>query len=44
VVTEVDEVLVRHRHEALVEDGEAADARVEQRHWARIHVPIVSSE
>ena len=29
VVAEVDEVLVRHRHEALVEDGQAADARVE---------------
>ena len=29
VVAEVDEVLVRHRHEALVEDGEAAHARVE---------------
>ena len=29
VVAEVDEVLVRQRHEALVEDGEPADSRVE---------------
>ena len=29
MVAEVDEVLVRHRDEALVEDGQAADARVE---------------
>ena len=29
VVAEVDEVLVRHRHEALVQDGQAADAGVE---------------
>ena len=29
VVAEVDEILVRHRHEALVQDGKPAHARVE---------------
>ena len=29
VVTEIDEILVRHRHEALVQDCQAAHARVE---------------
>ncbi len=36
-VAEVDEVLVRHRHQALVEDGEAADAGVEHTDRAGIH-------
>jgi hypothetical protein len=29
MVAEIDEVLVRHRHEALVEDGQAAHTGVE---------------
>ena len=29
VVAQVDEVLVRHRHEALVQNGQASDSRVE---------------
>ena len=37
VVAEVDEVLVRHRHEALVEDGQSAHARVEDAYGPRIH-------
>ena len=37
MVAEEDEVLVRHRHEALVEDGQAADSRIEDAHGARIH-------
>jgi len=41
MVSEVDEVLVRHRHEALVEDGQAADSRVEHSDGARIHASIV---
>ena len=36
-VAEVDEVLVRHRDEALVEDGQAARARVEDPDGPRIH-------
>ena len=36
-VTEVDEVLVRKRDEALVQDGEAAHARVEDTDGAWIH-------
>ena len=34
-VAEVDEVLLRQRDQALVEDGEAADAGVEHRHRQR---------
>ena len=37
VVAEVDEVLVRHRHQALVEDGEPADAGVEHADRPRVH-------
>ena len=37
VVAEVDEVLVRHRHETLVQDGQAADARVEDADGTGIH-------
>ena len=37
VVAEVDEVLVRHRHQALVQDGEAAHAGVEDADRPRIH-------
>ena len=36
VVAEVDEVLVRHRHQALVEHGQPADAGVENADRARI--------
>ena len=44
MVAEVDEVLVRHRHEALVQDGEAADARVEDADGPGIrHGAIVGS-
>ena len=44
MVAEVDEVLVRHRHEALVQDGQAADAGVEDADWAGIgHGAIVGS-
>ncbi len=43
VVAEVDEVLVRHRDEALVEDGQAADSRVENSDGARIHAGIVEA-
>src|SRR3989475_176955 len=42
VVTQVDEILVRHRDEALVQDGQAAHARVEHAHRPRIHTAIVS--
>src|SRR6266568_8867225 len=41
VVAQVDEVLVGHRHEALVQDGEPAHAGVEDPHWPRIHPGIV---
>src|SRR6266576_1825926 len=34
---EVDEVLVRHRHETLVEDGQASNTGVEHAHWPRVH-------
>src|SRR5205085_5261808 len=37
MVAEVDEVLVRHGYEALVQDGQAAHARVEDAHRPRIH-------
>ncbi len=37
MVAEVDEVLVRHRDETLVEDGQAADAGVEDAYGPRIH-------
>ena len=37
VVTEVDEILVRERDEAFVEDGQAAHARVEHPDGPRIH-------
>ena len=37
VVAQVDEVLVRHRDEAFVQDGEAPDARVEDADRAKIH-------
>ena len=36
-VAEVDEVLVRERDEALVQDGEAAHARVEDADGTRVH-------
>ena len=36
-VAEVDEVLVRHRHEALVQDGQAAHARVEHPDRPGVH-------
>ena len=42
-VAEVDEVLVRHRHQALVEDGQPAHARVEDADRPRIHLAIVRS-
>ena len=41
VVAEVDKVLVRHGHEALVQDGQAAHARVEHADRPRIHTAIV---
>ena len=41
VVAEVDRVLVRQRDEQLVEDGEAAHARVEHADRPRIHTAIV---
>jgi hypothetical protein len=41
MVAEVDEVLVRHGDEALVQDGQAAHARVEHAHRPRIHTAIV---
>ena len=37
VVAEIDEVLVRHGHQALVEDGQASDSRVEDADGTRIH-------
>ena len=37
VVAEVEEVLVRHRHQALVQHGQAADAGVEHADRPRIH-------
>ena len=37
VVAEIDEVLVRHRHEALVQNGKPADARVEHADGPRVH-------
>ena len=37
VVAEVDEVLLRERDETLVEDGQPADAGVEQAHGAGVH-------
>ena len=37
MVAEIDEVLVRHRHEALVEDGQPSDAGVEHAYWTWIH-------
>jgi hypothetical protein len=40
-VSEVDDVFVRHRHQALVEDGQAAHARVEDPHRPGIHRAIV---
>ena len=40
-VAEVDEVLVRHRHEAFVEDGQPAHARVEDADRPRIHAAIL---
>ena len=41
VVAEVDEILVRHRHQALVEDREPARARVEDTDGPRVHRAIV---
>src|SRR6266702_1436801 len=41
MVAEVDEVLVRHRHEALVQDGQPAHARVEDPDRPRIHRTIL---
>ena len=43
VVAEVDEVLVRHRHEALVEDGQPAHPGVEHADRPRIHRAIVEA-
>ena len=37
VVAEVDEVLVRHGHEALVQNGETTDSGVEDADGTRIH-------
>src|SRR5205085_1186665 len=37
VVAEVDEVLVRHRHEALVQNGEPAHPRVEDAYGSPVH-------
>jgi hypothetical protein len=42
VVAEIDEVLVRHRHETFVQDGEPAHSRVEYPDRPLIHVAIVS--
>ena len=47
VVAEVDEVLVRHRHEALVQHGQAADAGVEdadgrESPWPIQETPVVA--
>ena len=44
VITEVEEILVRKRDEALVEDGQPAHSRVEDAHRPPIHTPIVSPE
>src|SRR5919204_350016 len=44
VVAEVDEVLVRKGDETLVEDGQAAHARVEDAHRPRVHRPIVTPQ
>jgi hypothetical protein len=41
VVAEVDEILVRHRDETLVENGEAPDARVEDADGPRVHLAIL---
>jgi hypothetical protein len=41
MVAEVDEVLVRHRHETLVQDGQAADAGIEDADRSRIHAAIL---
>ena len=41
VVSEVDEILVGHRDEAFVQDGQAAHARVEYADRPRIHRAIV---
>jgi len=38
-VAEVDEVLVRERDEALVQDGQAAHPRIEHAYRARVHAP-----
>ena len=40
-VAEVDEVLVRHRHEALVEDRQPSHARVEDADRPGIHAAIL---
>jgi hypothetical protein len=37
MVTEVHEVLVRQRHQALVQNGETAYTRIEHADGARIH-------
>ena len=39
VVAQVDEVLVRHRDQALVENGEAPDAGIEDTDRPPIHRP-----
>jgi hypothetical protein len=41
MVSEIDEILVRHRHEALVQDGQTAHARVEDPDRPRIHGAIL---
>jgi len=41
VVAEVDEILVGHRDEAFVQDGQAAHPRVEHADRPRIHTAIV---
>ena len=43
VVAEVDEVLVRHRHEALVEDGQPSHAGVEDAYGPRSMARIVNA-
>ena len=37
MVAEIDEILVRHRHEALVEDGQPSHAGIEDAHGPRVH-------
>src|SRR5207302_111117 len=43
MISEVDEVLVRHRHETLVQDGEPSRARVKDADRPRVHRAIVQA-